>query len=325
MWFTWEEKLWMAAAAIVVDLAIGDPKRLPHPVVMMGWWIRWVERRTCRYAPAGRSFLSGLFLCFSTVLLSAAAAGALVRLSLQIHPWLGYAVNVCLMSTTIAWKGLADAVMRVYRELAAGRIAEARRYTGYIVGRDTDRLEEPELSRAAVETAAENSVDALLSPVLFAILGGAPGAFLYRAANTLDSMVGYRNAKYEWYGKASARLDDVLNWVPARLAGLLFALAAALCGYSARSAVSAVRRFAKLHPSPNGGHPEAAAAGALGIRLGGVNFYGGAKSFRAYLGEAKREIEREDIRRMVKMLHVFGSLLLGGIICAAAAVTWGIG
>lgn len=325
LFFTMEESLWMVCAALAVDAAIGDPTRLPHPVVMMGRWIRWIETHTYRKEPKKRSFLLGVFLCGTTVMGSAAAAYAAVWLCVWVHPWLGYAANVWLISTTIACRGLAEAGLRVYRPLAECRLDEARTYTGYIVGRDTQELDEPELARATVETVAENTVDAVLSPVFFALLGGAPGAFLYRAANTLDSMVGYRNERYRWYGKASARLDDALNYVPARMAGLLLALSAALCGHSARASAASIRQYARLHPSPNSGYPESAVAGALGIRLGGVNRYGGVESRRAYMGEATRGLESRDIKRTVTLLYVFTGLLFGGVVCAAAIVTWGIG
>ncbi len=320
--FGWEETLWMVAAALAVDRIVGDPEKLPHPVVWIGRWIRWAERKTYAREPKGRSFLFGALLCLGTVVGWAALAYGVVRLCLYVHPWLGYAANVWLISTTIAWKGLADAGWRVYRPLAEGRLDEARKYTGYIVGRDTDRLEEPELTRATVETLAENTVDAVLSPIVFALLGGAAGAFLYRAANTLDSMVGYRNEKYMWYGKASARFDDVLNYMPARLAGMMLAGVAFAGGGSFRRALRAIRQDASKHPSPNSGHPESAVAGALGIRLGGVNVYGGVESRRAYMGEALRPMEKDDIKRTIRMLHAFGVLLLGGIVCAAAFATW---
>jgi adenosylcobinamide-phosphate synthase len=323
--FSWEETLWMVAAALAVDRIVGDPKRLPHPVVWIGRWIRLLESKTYIQEPKGRSILFGAFLCASTVAVSAAAAYAVVWACIQLHLWLGYAANVWLISTTIAWKGLADAGLRVYRPLSAGLLDEARACTGCIVGRDTGSLDEPELTRATVETVAENTVDAVLSPVVFALLGGAAGAFAYRAANTLDSMVGYRNERYASYGKASARLDDVLNYVPARLAGLLLSLCAWLCGYSGGAAVRTIRRYAGLHPSPNSGHPESAVAGALGIRLGGVNYYGGLESRRAYMGDPVRPMDREHIRRTVTLLHAFGMLLTGGVLCFAAVWTWGIG
>ncbi len=166
--------------------------------------------------------------------------------------------------------------MLVYVPLVEGRLDEARKYVGYIVGRDTAMLDEREASRAAVETVAENTVDALVSPLLFALIGGAPLAMLYRAANTLDSMVGYRNEKYIWFGWCSARTDDVLNYIPARLTGVMLTISALFFRHmKARQAVRAIFAFAHLHPSPNSGIPESAVAGALGIELGGTNVYFG--------------------------------------------------
>ncbi|UUZ80883.1 adenosylcobinamide-phosphate synthase CbiB [Paenibacillus sp. P26] len=233
-----------------------------------------------------------------------------------IHPWLGYAVNVWFISTTVAVKGLKDAAMQVYRPLADGNLAEARKYAGYIVSRDTSRLAEPEITRAAVETVAENIVDAVVSPLFYALLGAAPLAMLYRAANTLDSMVGYKNEKYLHFGWASARWDDVMNFVPARIAGLLLVLTAWLTpGADAVRAARAVLRFARLHPSPNSGIPESAAAGAFGFELGGVNVYHGRVSERARMGWPLRPLEREDIRRTVRMMYGVSYWLAGVLLC----------
>ncbi len=202
--------------------------------------------------------------------------------------------------------------------LREGRLAEARTFTGYIVGRDTTKLEEPELTRATVETVAENIVDAFTAPICFALLGGAPLAMLYRATNTLDSMVGYKNDKYADFGWASARWDDVLNYIPARLAGLLLVVWACCApGMSGKRAAKAVLRFAKLHPSPNSGIPESAAAGALGIELGGVNVYHGRASERARMGWPLRQRGRDDIVRTVGMLYGVSYLMAGGLLICA--------
>ncbi len=312
----------MAAAALAIDRIVGDPERLVHPVVLFGRWIRWAETRMYTESTARHSFLRGLLLCASTTVGAGAAAWCIVSAASVLHPWAGYAVNTWLISTTIAWKGLRDAGVKVYVPLSRGNLPEARTYTGYIVGRDTHSLNEAECARAAVETLAENTVDAVVSPVVFALIGGAPLAFLYRAANTLDSMVGYRNARYEWFGKASARLDDALNYIPARLAGLLLSCAAAFCaGASGLRALRAVAEFAHLHPSPNSGIPESAVAGALGIRLGGVNTYNGVPSRRASMGWGERPLRITDIMRAVSLLEWSGALLTGGLVCAALLVT----
>ena len=223
----------------------------------------------------------------------------------------------------IAIKGLKDAAYLVYNPLRKGNLAEARKYTGYIVGRDTDELREEELTRAVVETVAENIVDAVIAPLFYALIGGAPLAMLYRASNTLDSMVGYRNDRYRHFGWASARWDDAMNWIPARLTGLLLILVALLKpGLSAKRAAAAIRRFAHLHPSPNSGIPESAVAGALGIELGGLNVYGGAASERARLGWPLRPRTQRDIVYAVRMLYGVSFVVMGGFLCVHARMLW---
>ncbi|WP_127531731.1 adenosylcobinamide-phosphate synthase CbiB [Paenibacillus kobensis] len=316
--YSWPELLLMGAAAILVDLIVGDPRWPTHPVIRIGQLIKWLERKLYRTESGGvessgrRLRLRGVVLTVVTVLTAYAVMTVIVIAADAVHRWLGYAVSVWFISTTIAVKGLKDAAMLVYRPLVAGNLADARKYTGYIVSRDTDQLSEPEAARAAVETVAENTVDAFLSPLLFALLGGAPLAMAYRAANTLDSMVGYRNEKYRLFGWCSARLDDVLNYIPARLSAAVMPLAALLLrGMSARRAVRAVFVFAGRHPSPNSGIPESATAGALGIELGGMNRYFGQESERARLGWPLRPLTAEDILKTVRLLYV--TCLLTGI------------
>lgn len=266
---------------------------------------------------ANRKRWRGVLLAAIVTTASFAAAWGIGALLERIHPWLGYLAHTWLISTTIAVKGLKDAAMHVHEPIVRGDMAAARKHVGYIVGRDTAELDEAEVSRAAVETVAENTVDAFVSPILFALLGAAPLAMFYRAANTLDSMVGYKNDKYRDFGWASARLDDALNYLPARLTGGLLAIAALLRrGMSARGALRAVRRFARLHPSPNSGIPESAVAGALGIQLGGTNRYGSVISERARMGWPTRSLEREDIPRAIRLLYGVSYLMAGGCLCA---------
>lgn len=263
----------------------------------------------------------GVVLTVLTVGAAFSVMLALVLAARSVHPWLGYAVNTWFISTTLAVKGLKDAAMRVYRSLAEGRVQDARIFTGYIVGRDTAELDEPELVRATVETVAENTVDAFVSPLLFALLGGAPLAMLYRAANTLDSMVGYRNERYLHFGWASARLDDALNYVPARLTGaMMVAVCAFGKGLSAARAAKAIVTFARKHPSPNSGIPESAVAGAIGIELGGRNRYGEVVSERARMGWPLRERNREDIVRTVRISYGVSYFVAGGLLCAIAVM-----
>lgn len=328
LWFSLEETIGMLLAALVIDWLVGDPPWPTHPVILIGRWIRWLEGRLRSGEEAGgwsRGKLKrrGVVLTAATVVLTAAVTGGVVWGLHEVHPWLGLAANTWLISTTIAVKGLKDAALLVYRPLSRGNMADARKYVGYIVGRDTDRLDESGITRAAVETVAENTVDAVVSPLIFALLGTAPLAMAYRASNTLDSMVGYRNEKYLHFGWASARWDDLLNLLPARLTALLIVLAAACPGTSGGSPVLACRsvlRFARLHPSPNSGFPEAAVAGALGVELGGRNTYGGKVSDRARMGWPLRPLVKEDMVRTVRLLYRVSYLIAGGCICALVAL-----
>ncbi|MCZ8519380.1 adenosylcobinamide-phosphate synthase CbiB [Paenibacillus mucilaginosus] len=328
--YGWQEMLLIVLAALVIDWVIGDPqwRWLTHPVVWIGRLIRVLEKRLYPGAgvdPGSRGTvrLRGAALTLTTIATAYAAVWAVCRLADAVNPWLGYAASAWLISTTIAVKGLKDAAMLVYRPLHTGEMDEARKYVGYIVGRDTTRLDEPEITRATVETVAENIVDAFVSPLVFALLGGAPLAMLYRASNTLDSMVGYKNDKYLHFGWASARWDDVLNWLPARLTGLLLVAAAWLTpGLSARRSAEAVRIFARRHPSPNSGIPESAVAGALGIELGGVNVYHGRVSERARMGWPLRPLGREDIPRTAGLLYKVSYIAAGGLVCALLWITY---
>jgi len=316
------ELLLVLVSAVVVDLLVGDPKWPTHPVILIGRLIAWLERRLYpedRLAGVSPGLLRrrGIVLAAAAVAAATAAMWAAAEAASLLHPWLGYAVHVWFISSTIAVKGLGDAALAVFRPLSEGRLEEARAKVGHIVGRDTDSLDESGAARAAVETVAENTSDAFIAPLLFALAGGAPLAMLYRAANTLDSMVGYKNERYLHFGWASARLDDVLNWLPARLTGLLLVLSAALLpGLSPGRAFRSMATFARLHPSPNSGWPEAAAAGAIGIELGGVNSYFGRPSERARMGWPTRPLEAEDIRHAVRMLSVTSYIVIGAGVAA---------
>lgn len=312
------------SAAIIVDLFAGDPKGIPHPVVGFGKAIAWFERlfRKESVSPLLQKML-GVSLVIFLLLLVLGLTFVTLWLASLVHPLAESVVSVWLISTTIAAKGLKDAAMQVYGALASGDLEEARLRVGYIVGRDTDSLSEQEVSRAAVETVAENIVDAVVSPIFYALVGGVYGAILYRAVNTLDSMVGYKNDKYRFFGWASARLDDCLNFVPARICGfLLWLVALSSRTLSANGAWKAMRRDASKHPSPNSGIPEAAIAGALGIQLGGENRYGGIVSVRAKMGEAHRDIVIEDIPRTTRILYKTVVFVLGIFLVLLNLMWW---
>lgn len=306
-------------AAYLADLAVGDPRWIPHPVVLMG---KAIEKMEALFRPLAKSpaalALAGAVMWLLLVGGSYLLAAGLLKALYQVSYWLGAAAEVWLISTTLAARGLAGAGNEIYALLARGDLAEARRKVGWIVGRDTDQMDEAEVTRATVETVAENTVDGIIAPLFYAFLGGAPLALAYRAVNTLDSMVGYKNDRYRHFGMPSARLDDLVNYLPARLTGLFLLAAAALLRLRPAGALAAIRRDAAGHPSPNSGIPEAAVAGALGIRLGGLNHYQGRESFRAYMGEPVEPLMSSHVKGAVRIMYTASALaVLTGTLCGA--------
>lgn len=302
----------VAILAFVIDTIIGDPRTKFHPVVLIGRLISLLERFYYRPEESDRrKFLSGSILVLIVLFLTYDVAAALLYLSYYIPwEWGQEIVAAFLLSFTISPQSLAKAGKGIYALLITGDLAEARKKVGWIVGRDTDKLDDSEIARATVETIAENTVDGIISPLFFFAIGGVPLAFLYRAANTMDSMIGYKNEKYLYFGRAAARLDDVLNYIPARLTGMLFVAAASLLGFDAGNALRMMRRDADKHPSPNGGYAEATVAGALHIRLGGINSYFGKKTFRAYMGEAIEATAPKHIMECIRMMYTATVLFL---------------
>ena len=256
------------AIALLLDLSFGDPRWLPHPVRFIGRLIAALEEPARRAIPDAR--LAGSLMALAVILTAALATGAMIGVAGWVHPRLGDAVSILILYTTLAARDLANHSNGVYRALARFDLAEARRLVSWLVGRDTERLTEPEVVRAAVESVAENTVDGIIAPLFFAALGGPIAAMAYKAASTLDSMIGYRNERYIDFGRTAAKIDDGANWLPARLAAPIIAAAAALTGQQASAAWRIARRDGRKHMSPNAGIAEAAFAGALGIRLGGV-------------------------------------------------------
>ncbi|WP_438347358.1 adenosylcobinamide-phosphate synthase CbiB [Paenibacillus sp. FA6] len=309
-------------AAYILDLIIGDPRWLPHPVIGMGNSIKRIEKMIRNHVSHPENLKkAGILLPIMIVGGSLLITWALLRGLYMIHPWLAVGAEIVLIATTIATKGLKDAGMEVYNHLDRGDLPAARQALGMIVGRDTDHLEEPEIVRGTVETVAENIVDAIVSPLFYALIGGAPLAMAYRAVNTLDSMVGYKNDKYINLGWASARLDDAANFIPARITGVLLVVSSWLMRLDYKRSYRTIRHDARLHPSPNSGFPESAVAGALGIRLGGENTYHGDVSFRAYMGEFLRPMAKGDIKSTIRLMLVASLLFL--VLCIIAIWGWG--
>ncbi|MCG6659289.1 cobalamin biosynthesis protein CobD [Halomonas campisalis] len=302
--------LGLVSAAILLDLLIGDPRCLPHPVVGMGRLIAVLERAWNHGSPRARR-LKGLLLTALVVAGVFLLAWLVLRGLAWIHPALALVAELWLLATTLAIKGLRDAALAVAVPLARGDLTEARLALGQVVGRDTATLDEAEITRGAVESVAENSVDGITAPLFWALLGGAPLALAYKAVNTLDSMVGYRNARYADFGYASARLDDLANWLPARLTALAMWLGAlALPAARCRGALASVVREVPRHASPNSGWPEAMMARLLGVRLGGTNHYAGVPSHRATLGEPLEALGVTHIDRAIRHMHAGWLLFL---------------
>lgn len=290
----------------ILDLIFSEPKRIPHPVVIIGNLISFLEKKLYREEQSdGIKFWKGSLL---NIIVLAAVFGIvflIVETAMLIHPYVYLTISGVLVSFTISTEALKKAAMDIYELLNTNNIEEARRKTGMIVGRDTGNLSEEEISRAVIETVAENIVDGVTSPLFYGMIGGAPLAFLYRAVNTMDSMLGYKNERYLFFGRFSAKIDDVFNFIPARLTSLLIIIVAFLHpSLNGKNAVKSVLNDAKKHPSPNGGYTESAAAGALEIRLGGYNYYFGEKQFRAYMGENIQKTTKDKIPGIVSILYI---------------------
>jgi adenosylcobinamide-phosphate synthase len=289
--------------AVLIDTVVGDPRSKWHPVVLIGNLIAALESVLRKPgASVQRQYWAGAILVCLVLGMVYSVARDLMHGLEQLHPLAGVAGGAILLSFAITPRSLAEAGREIRGYLAAGDLAAARAKVGWIVGRDTDCLDEAGVTRATVETVAENIVDGIVSPLFYAAIGGVPLALLYRAVNTLDSMVGYKNERYLHFGMVAARVDDVFNYIPARLTGLLLVIAAALLGYDAKAAIKAIWRDAARHPSPNSGIPEAAVAGALGIRLGGLNYYGGVASCRAYMGEPRNPLAAQHIQQTIYLM-----------------------
>ena len=296
----------------VLDTLFGDPPWLPHPVVLMGKAISALEKRLrarMPQTPQGE-LLGGAVVAFTlpvgTFLLTSLVCLGAAKLS----PWLGLAVQMFWCGQALAAKGLAQESTNVYRALIKPDLPAARKAVSRIVGRDTQNLTLEGVTKAAVETVAENASDGVIAPLLYMLLGGAPLALTYKAVNTMDSMLGYKNEKYLYFGRAAAKLDDAANYLPSRLAGLLWCAAAALTGNSPKGAWRIWRRDRRNHASPNSAQTESACAGALGVQLAGPAYYFGEYYAKPTIGDPLRPIEPEDIRRANRMMYAESVLAL---------------
>jgi adenosylcobinamide-phosphate synthase len=303
--------------AILLDLLLGDPRWLPHPVQGIGWLAQRAEAPLRRLVPNPK--LAGIVAVGWVVGSTTLICLGLLKGAALLHPLAGDIVAILTLYTCLATRSLHDHALAVYRPLQVGDLIEARQRVGWLVGRDTAELDEGEVTRAAVESVAENTVDGCTAPLLFACLGGPLGALAYKAISTLDSTFGYKNERYLQFGWASARLDDLANLVPARLTALLTVAAAGVLRLRTKNAWGIFWRDRHNHPSPNGGQIESAVAGALGVRLGGVNSYFGQPSSRPFMGDPLQPLQAGHILQAVRLMWLsYGLTALISVGCRVA-------
>ncbi len=306
--------LWMPAVLVgfLIDCLLGDPAALPHPIVLIGKGIAALEKALRARFPATPEGerAAGRVLVVCMLLASAAVPAAILLLCFRISRWLYFAV-CCVMSWQIlAAKCLKQEALKVRRCLDDGDLPAARRQVGMLVGRDTAELTGTQVAKAAIETVAENTSDGVIAPLLYLMIGGPALGFLYKAINTIDSMLGYKNEKYINFGRCAARTDDVANFIPARLSALGMIAAAALTGFDAANAARIWRRDRRKHASPNSAPTASVCAGALHIQLAGNAYYFGKLYEKPFIGDPDRPVEPEDISRTCKLMYASSAVLL---------------
>ena len=304
--------VWAVLGGFVLDALFGDPAWLPHPVVYMGKAISKLEKFLRPRLPKTLQgeLLGGAIVAFCLPVGTFLLTGLVCWGAARLHPLLGLAVQMFWCGQALAARGLVQESTNVYKELKKPDLPGARKAVSRIVGRDTAELTAEGVTKAAVETVAENASDGVIAPLLYMLVGGAPLALTYKAINTMDSMLGYKNEKYLYFGRVPAKLDDVANYIPSRLAALLWVAAAAFTHNDAKGAWKIWRRDRRRHASPNSAQTESACAGALGVQLAGPAYYFGQYYPKLTIGDALRPIEPEDILRANRMMYVASSFAL---------------
>lgn len=313
------ERIFILCAAFVMDILFGDPHFLWHPVRGIGSVISTVEKllrrvlkiNADREADRRKKLTAGVILVVITLCVSVGVPLILLVIAQLVHPAVRILLECVMCYQLLAMKSLKVESMKVYHALKEKGIEEARTAVSMIVGRDVERLDEEGVIKAAVETIAENTSDGVIAPLLYMFLFGTLGGFFYKAVNTMDSMVGYKNDRYIYLGRPAAKLDDVVNFIPARVAAILMILTAFLPGFRGKNAWKIYKRDRYCHASPNSAQTESACAGALGIRLAGDAWYFGQLYKKPYIGDATRPVEIEDIPRAGRLLYGTSFLTLG--------------
>ncbi|MGL4731475.1 MAG: adenosylcobinamide-phosphate synthase CbiB [Clostridium sp.] len=317
--FDLSQNIIYVAIAVIIDLLLGDPSWLPHPIIYIGKLISKIEKifrnifeNNYKLKIAGG--LMVLIICVTTYLIPY----VLLKFAL-INEIVFHLLNIIIIWTTLAAKSLDKAGMEVYEALKKDDIEEARLKLSYIVGRDTKNLSEHEIIRADVETIAENASDGIIAPMFYAFIGGAPLAMIYKGVNTMDSMVGYLNDKYKNIGFFPAKIDDVFNYIPARLTGILMSLVSFLVGGNVVKTFKIMIRDRKNHKSPNCAYPEGATAGALKVQLGGTNVYFGQVVYKPTIGDDIKKLNYIHIKESIKLMY-FSEILLVLIMMTTLAI-----
>ena len=313
-------------AGFLIDCVLGDPMGLPHPVIFIGKGISRSEkvlRRIFPKTPRGE-LAAGAVMAAFVPLVSAAVAFGILLLCRLVSIWLYFAVCTVMCWQIFAARCLQDEAMKVVTRLEKDGLDAGRKQIAMLVGRDTDALTEPQVLRAAVETVAENTTDGVIAPLLWMLLLGPVGGFFYKAINTMDSMVGYKNENYLYFGRAAAKLDDAANFLPARIAALGMIAAAAIVGEDAGNAARIWKRDRRRHASPNSAQTESVCAGALHLQLGGSAYYFGKLYEKPTIGDPDREIRREDVAKSCRLMYGTSILLLAVVLGLglAAALLW---
>ncbi len=314
-------------AGYLLDLLLGDPYFLPHPIRLIGNLIVWLERLLLGGARAKeprKALHRGRILVFVVLLLTGSAAAVLLLVAYRLHPALGVVAETVMTYQILAVKCLRVESMKVYAALKKGDLEEARKAVSMIVGRDTACLDETGVAKAAIETVAENTSDGVVAPMLYTALGGPVLGFLYKAVNTMDSMVGYKNERYLYFGRAAARLDDYVNYIPARISAYLMIAASFLSGssYDGKHAYRIYRRDSRKHASPNSAQTESVCAGALGIQLAGDASYFGKMVKKPYIGDDTRMVTHEDICRVNHLMYLTAALCVVCCLGMLFVVMW---
>lgn len=297
--------------AFLLDIIFGEFKKIPHPVILIGQAIKFAELMLNRNSfSRNAKRAAGIAIAVFIPILAFVVTALMIKTAYHFGQSSGTLVTIFIAYTTLSLKGLKDAAYKVRGALLRDDVMDGRQALSHLVGRDTANLDTSEIVRGTVESVAENTSDGIIAPLFFLIIGGAPLAMAYKTVNTLDSMVGYKNQRYIDFGWASARLDDLLNYIPARLTGFLMIAASLFTNMDWRGALKVMRRDSKQHASPNAGYPEAATAGALNIRLGGESNYFGRKEIRPYMGDDIKKLEVDDIHSAVRIMYISSILML---------------